>query len=124
MVCTLRSQAENPRAVLRQAVERIERGQIDADLGGSVVKQRIARPGRGKSSGYRTIVLFRRSERAVFVYGFAKGARDNIRKDEEEAFKQAANHVLALSDGQIEALIANGQFSEVGSDGQGEEVSE
>lgn len=113
-----------PDAVLRQAVERIERGQIDADLGGSVVKQRIARPGRGKSSGYRTIVLFRRSERAVFVYGFAKGARDNIRKDEEEAFKQAANHVLALSDGQIEALIANGQFSEVGSDGQGEEVSE
>jgi hypothetical protein len=90
-----------PDAVLRQAVERIERGQIDADLGGGVVKQRIARPGKGKSKGFRTIILFRQSKRAVFVYGFAKGARANIRKDEEEAFKQAAKHVLALSDGQI-----------------------
>jgi hypothetical protein len=105
-----------PDAALRQAMERMEKGQIDADLGGGVVKQRIARPGRGKSKGYRTIVLFRRSERAVFVYGCAKGVRDNIGKDEEEAFKQAAKHVLALSDGQIDALIAKGQFSEVGTD--------
>jgi hypothetical protein len=113
-----------PDAVLRHAVERIERGQIDADLGGGVVKQRIARPGKGKSKGFRTIILLRQSKRAVFVYGFAKGARENIRKDEEETFKLAAKYVLALSDEQIEALIANGQFSEVASHDQGEEVSE
>jgi hypothetical protein len=109
---------------LREAVARAERGQIDADLGGGVLKQRVARPGQGKSRGYRTIVLFRQRQRAFFVYGFPKSARDNIRKDEEDEFKEAAKHVLALSDEQIEALIAKGQLSEVGSDGQREEVSE
>ena len=34
-------------AALRNAVARAERGQIDADLGGDVIKQRIARPGEG-----------------------------------------------------------------------------
>ena len=109
---------------LRAAVQRVEAGQIDADLGGGVLKQRVARPGKGKSKGYRTIVLFRRGERAVFVYGFSKSARDNIRKDEEQQFKKAASYVLALSDQQIEALMAKGQFSEVSLDDQNEAVSE
>jgi hypothetical protein len=102
--------------VLRDAVARAEKGQIDANLGGGVLKQRVARSGQGKSKGYRTIIFFRQSERAFFVYGFAKSGRDNIRKDEEDEFKQAANYVLALSDEQIEALIARGQFSEFASD--------
>ena len=52
------------------AVERAEKGQIDADLGGGVIKQRIARPGSGKSKGYRSIVLFRKGEKAFFVFGY------------------------------------------------------
>jgi len=89
-----------------------------------VLKQRVARPGKGKSKGYRTIVLFRRGERAVFVYGFSKSARDNIRKDEEQQFKKAASYVLALSDQQIEALMTKGQFSEISLDDQNEAISE
>lgn len=50
----------------------IEHGLVDADLGGVVFKQRIARTGAGKSSGYRATVLLRSGERAFFVYGFAK----------------------------------------------------
>ena len=46
-------------AALRDAVARAERGQIDADLGAGVIKQRIARPAQGKSAGYRAIILFR-----------------------------------------------------------------
>ena len=34
-------------AALWEAVERAERGLIDADLGGGVIKQRISRPGAG-----------------------------------------------------------------------------
>ena len=68
--------------VLVDAVGRAEKGQVDADLGGGVIKQRIARPGRGKSGGYRTIIFFRPGERAVFAYGFAKSARANIAADE------------------------------------------
>ena len=59
-------------AVLREAVARAEKGRVDADLGGEVIKQRIARPGQGRSKGYRTIILFRRGVKAFFVYGFAK----------------------------------------------------
>ena len=55
--------------VLHEAVARAEKGQIDAELGGEVIKQRIARPGQGKSKGYRTIIFFRRGAKAFFVYG-------------------------------------------------------
>jgi hypothetical protein len=100
-------------AALLEAVARAEKGQIDADLGGGVIKQRVARPGQGKSGGYRTIILFRQGERAVFMYGFAKSERENIRDDEEKEFKEAAKHVLALTEKQIAALVREGDFVEV-----------
>lgn len=109
-------------AALREAVERAEKGSIDADLGGGVLKQRIGRPGRGRSGGYRTIILYRRHERAFFIYGFAKSDRDNIDRDEEEAFRKAAGHVLALSEKHLAELIGKGQFVEI--DDHDKEVSE
>ena len=102
---------------LWDAVERAEKGQIDADLGSGVIKQRIARPGEGKSKGYRSIVLFRKGERSFFVYAFPKSELGNIREDEEEQFKKMAKHVLVLTDAQLIELIANGQFEEVAKDG-------
>jgi len=101
---------------LREAVARAERGQIDADLGGDVIKQRIARAGQGKSKGYRTIILFRRGARAFFAYGFAKSRRANINLDEEEHFKEAAKHVLALTEKQLAELLKRGDFVEVKSE--------
>lgn len=98
---------------LLDAVRRAERGQIDADLGGGVIKQRVARPGQGRSGGYRTIVLYRRGERAFFVFGFAKSARDNIADDEEEQFRRMAGHVLAVTDAHLAALVEAGQFVEI-----------
>ena len=103
--------------VLWEAVDRAERGLIDADLGGGVIKQRIARPGEGKSKGYRSIVIYRKEDKAFFVYGFPKSEISNIRDDEEEQFKKAAKFVLALSDDQIRQLIEGGQFEEVMKDG-------
>ena len=98
---------------LREAVDRAEKGQIDADLGGGVIKQRIARPGQGKSKGYRTVILFRRAERAVFIYGFPKSQQANISEAEEEQFKEAARHVLSLTAKQLAELIRRGDFVEV-----------
>ena len=103
--------------VLWDAVDRAEKGLVDADLGGGVIKQRIARPGQGKSKGYRSIVLYRKGDKAFFVYGFPKSDLGNIRGDEEEQFKKAAKLILALSDDQIRQLIENGQFEEVKKDG-------
>lgn len=100
-------------AALLDAIDRAEQGAVDADLGGGVIKQRIARAGEGKSGGWRCIVLFRRYEKAFFVFGFAKSAQANIRADELEQFKKMAKHVLALSDRQIADLVAKEQFEEV-----------
>jgi len=100
-------------AALWAAVERAEKGQIDADLGGGVIKQRIARSGEGKSKGFRSIVLFRKGDKSFFVYGFPKSELGNIREDEEEQFKKMAKHVLALTDSQLSELIENGHFEEV-----------
>ncbi len=100
-------------SALREAVDRAQNGQIDADFGGEVLKQRIARVGQGKSKGYRAIILFRRDVRAFFVYGFSKSHQDSIDKAEERAFKEAAKSVLNLSDRHLAALIEKGDFQEV-----------
>jgi hypothetical protein len=102
-------------AALRAAA-RAERGQIDADLGGDVIKQRIARPGQGKSKGYRAVVLFRRGASVFFVYGFAKSQRANIDDAEKEQFNDAAKHVLALTEKQVAELLKRGDFTEVKSE--------
>lgn len=78
-----------------------------------MIKQRIARPGGGKSKGYRSIVLYRKSDKAFFVFGYPKNAQDNIREDEEVQFKKMARQALALTDEQLQLLIDNGQFEEV-----------
>ncbi|RVL05990.1 type II toxin-antitoxin system RelE/ParE family toxin [Sinorhizobium meliloti] len=106
-------------AALVDAVRRAERGQIDADLGGGVIKQRVARAGQGKSGGYRTVILFRLEQRAFFVFGFAKSEQANIEDGEEALFKKMAKELLALSDAQMAVLIGKGRFSEVE---DGEEV--
>ena len=118
MVWAICPERENHlRDVLWEAIARADKGQIDADLGGGVIKQRIARPGESRSKGFRSIVLFRKGKKAFFVYGFSKSALGNIREDEEEQFKKMARHVLTLTDEQLRQLIEAGQFEEVLKDG-------
>jgi len=100
-------------AVLCAAIADASRGLVDADLGGGVLKQRIARQGGGKSGGFRTIILFRIGERAFFVHGFAKNEQDNIRDDELAAFKLLAAEMLAYNDAALAKAIANGTLTEV-----------
>ena len=100
-------------AVLQEAAARADKGQIDADLGGEVIKQRIARPGEGRSKGYRTIILFRRGAKAFFMYGFSKSQRANIDNREVEEFKDAAKPILALPEKHLAELLKRGDFVEV-----------
>ena len=99
--------------VLAEAVRDIGKGRIDADLGGGLIKQRVARPGQGKSGGYRTIIAFREGERAVFLYGFAKSDRDNIDDDEVEDLRKQGRAWLGLGDEQIASAIADEELQEV-----------
>ncbi len=103
---------------LCEAVERAGRGLIDADLGGGVIKQRVARRGQGRSGGFRVIAVFLREERAFFVHGFAKSDRDNLRGGELGALKALADRLLGLDWPGLEAMLANGTISEVNCDAQ------
>ncbi len=98
---------------LKKAISQAYDGLIDANLGGNVIKQRIARAGQGKSGGYRTIVIFQKDDKAFFIYGFAKSDQGNISKQELKAFKLAATELLALTEKQIEQLIENQALTEI-----------
>jgi hypothetical protein len=94
-------------------VNQLETGQAEANLGSGVYKVRIARPGEGKSGGYRVIVFFRSEERTFYVYGFAKSVRDNIDQGELKAFKEDAKYQLALTDLQIETWLRRRDLIEI-----------
>jgi len=98
---------------LCRAVVEAERGLVAADLGGGVIKQRIARPGQGKSAGFRTLIVFRAGRRAVFVYGFAKNEKDNIAKDELVALKKLASELLAYDDKTLVRVLESGVLVEI-----------
>jgi hypothetical protein len=98
---------------LCHAVDQAEDGLVDAGLGGGLIKQRLARKGGGKRGGYRVLLAFRPGERAVFLHGFAKNEKDNIRPDELLALRRLAAEVLAQGDQAIEDLIADDKWMEV-----------
>ena len=100
-------------AALLDAISRAECGLVDADLGGGVIKQRIARKGSGKSGGFRTIILFRARTLSLFVHGFAKNEQDNIRDDELAAFKLLAAQFLAYDDAALAKALEAGILTEV-----------
>lgn len=58
-------------------------------------------------------MLYRKKDKAFFVFGFPKSELGNIREDEEVQFKKMAKQVLALTDEHLQRLIENGQFEEV-----------
>jgi len=98
---------------LIEAVERADDGLIDADLGGGVIKQRIARQGQGRSGGYRSLIFFRHGERAFFMTAFAKNDRENITDKELAELKKAAAIILAMIETDIEQAKSNGTFTEI-----------
>ena len=106
-------------ATLADAVHRAEFGLIDADLGSGLFKQRIARQGGGKSGGYRSILIFRSGERAVFVFAFAKSDKANLSAAELKVYRKAASIMLELGESEMETEVDAGRLVEVKDDEQG-----
>jgi hypothetical protein len=102
-----------PDRTLAKAIREAERGLIAAQLGDDIIKLRIARPGSGKSGGYRTIIAYIADQRAVFLFGFAKNERDNITPAQLADLKLAGQRLLVLTDEQIDEAVAAGQLREV-----------
>jgi hypothetical protein len=91
----------------------LEAGQAEANLGGGVYKVRLARPGEGKSGGYRMIVLFKSGERTFYVYGFAKSVRANISEKDLKRFKEMAKENIGMTDEQLKNRIKAGHWNEI-----------
>lgn len=98
------------------AVREMAGGLFDADLGSGLFKKRISRPGQGKSGGFRTLLATNRGDRWVFVYGFPKNERANIDKDEAEALKKLATHLLSLNAQAMAVATTAGELIEVNCD--------
>lgn len=94
---------------------------MDADLGGGVIKQRVARTGQGKSGGYRTLIVFRQGDRAIFAFGFARNAQANISKADLALLRKAATEALEWSGEELDRLVTSGTLMEIedGNDDKG-----
>jgi len=99
--------------VLIQAINEIKQGLVDADLGGSLFKKRVARPGFGKRSGYRTLIATNLDSRWFFVFGFAKNEQDNVDASELLALQKYAKFLLGMTEVEIRSLLDNKELTEL-----------
>lgn len=91
--------------MLKKSVEEVKQGLIDASLGAGLYKKRIARQGQGKSAGCRVLFAFRKEDRAVFIYGFAKNEQNNISSTEKNVLKDVARYYLNMNSDSLTKLI-------------------
>lgn len=106
---------------LIHAVQEIEKGLNDSDLGEGLIKKRPARPGEGKRGGYRTIIVFRAGDPAVFVYGFPKSAKATLNAAELDGYQKLAQIYLTFSAESLTKALNEGELEEV--NGNGEQIS-
>ncbi len=103
------------------AVTEMSNGLIDADMGGGVLKKRVAMPGRGKSGSARTLLATNRASRWFFVFGFEKNERANVTGKEIEALQQLAADLLRLSHSQLDAHVGSDALKEICHDDQSQD---
>jgi len=101
---------------LAKTMADIERGLIDADIGGGLIKQQVARTGEGKRGGFRVLLAYHREQRAVFLFGFAKSDQANISPDDERDLKDYGAMLLALKDKDIPLMMKGGELQEINDD--------
>jgi hypothetical protein len=102
-----------PKYELANALTEIAAGNFEANLGGYLYKKRIRFEGQGKSSGGRTIICYKKGDRAIFVHGFAKNEKSNLSKKELIAFKELSKILLRLSQEEVSIAIENKDLIEV-----------
>lgn len=98
---------------LIEAIERAGRGLVDADLGGGLIKQRVARKGQGRRGGYRVMIAFRSRDFSVFLFGFAKSDEDNIDDRQLAVLRRIAASWLSADATSIKKAVEQGELTEV-----------
>lgn len=100
-------------ALLRNAVNEVEKGVIDANLGGNLYKKRIATKGRGKSRSVRTLLVCAAGKRTFFMFGFEKADQANISQKEEKALKILGKEYLEFDDAKLTTLLKEKAIFEI-----------
>lgn len=100
-------------AALLKAIDEMEQGLVDADLGGNLYKKRVALPGRGKSGSTRTLIATNRQNRWFFMFGFEKNDKENITQAELVYLQEVAQIFLGYSNDELQLAIDKGEFLEV-----------
>lgn len=98
---------------LSKALDEIENGQFEADLGGHILKKRIRFQGKGKRTSGRTIICYKKEDRALFIHGFAKNEKSTLSPRELLAFKELSKILLGLSIQQLNTAIKSGDLIKV-----------
>ena len=102
-----------PDEALKDVVAQMEAGQINANLGSLVYKQRLARQGEGKSGGYRVILFYRQGERVFFAFGFAKASMANISQKDLTILKEQAKVLMQQPEESLGIMLKNGIIIEI-----------
>lgn len=100
-------------AVLRAAVDEMQAGFVDTNLGGGLLKKRMARAGSGKSGGHRTLLATNLRDRWIFLYGFSKNERDNVDDVDLRDLKRIAQAYLGMEEELLNRLLDAGELMEV-----------
>lgn len=98
---------------LRDAVDEIQNGLIDAELGGMVVKKRVALPGRGKRGSARTIVAAKKDDRYFFLWAFEKNQRGNISARELQALREYACDLISMGEENLQVALRENDLEEI-----------
>ena len=101
-------------AKLLIAIEDMQNNLSSVNLGGGLYKVRVASENDGKSSAYRTIVVYRENDIAVIVYGFMKKERESLSSGELKSFKILSKDILKLNDGALVKAIEKNVFIKIG----------
>ena len=101
-------------------MDQAERGLIDADLGGGLIKQRVARPNEGRRGGYRMLVGYRQGHRAVFLFGFAKSDLDNVKEEQLAELRPTGQLIIIAGAATLEHDLKTGNLLEIDNDEESE----
>ncbi len=99
---------------LLKAIKDMQNNLSCADLGGGLYKVRVSSEQQGKSSGSRIIIVYKREDRVVIVYGFMKNEQKNLTVQELKSFKTLAKDILSLSQSDLAHAIEQNVFMEIG----------
>ncbi len=95
---------------LLTAIDNISKNYGIVSLGGGLFKVRVAKLGQGKRGSFRTIIVYKESDRAVFIYGFSKSEKDNLDREELKYFRKLAKDLFLIKKSEYLKMIKSGEF--------------